>query len=562
MKKYALLMLLPFAIVATGCSGSLKKSSIFTEKFLKLNSLQMEEKYEFEVQNDVVLNLGEGVTPEQNASYDDILDLSKTDGSKGFYNLSTRTFALPVDAYKAGTPVVEESTGPIILRMFAGAKEVEGKDVIYVYDEYGTQIYTGKYGALTVSSKYAMNIKEDVWARLDVFVGAQLAAHAFYTIDWTLKEVLTPDQFYAKYPYSFMGENLIDYGHEELIERTVHSDGETRYFEFNTKKEKYVSSFTIPDAINGDTYRIGDYIYYQILTDVNERETKYDFAPTATTKKNVDTYRVNYTNGKVESVKTNFLFNSFTMNSRELISEKGIAKYYFLSGVRHFEKDKSLSPIHQNFVVDEKFNVVADVSGIDLSELTQFGDNFLIGNTVYDSKLREIGFIQGMQDADEPRIVKINGFYGLVDHTGKYLVKPVYEEIEKVLYNEETYALSKDKEIKLISISEKEEVKEIKTFTTDEYAYDSQTASFPHVIFEKKEDSKFYVLNCLDGTFTPIFEFELSDVPVCFCDSYSAVEGKFYTDANVFKRGETYHAIYNSTKTTNSIPEIYTKLFK
>ena len=563
MKKHAFLMLLPFALVITGCSGSLKKASIFNDKFLKMNCVNFEEKHEFEIQNDVVLDLGEGVTPVQNATYDDILDLSKTDGSSGFYNLSTRKMVLAVDAYKAGSTSIEKDPN-FDMRVFAGTKVVEEKDVIFVFDEYGNQLYTGKGGVLTVDSEDAWNVKENTEARLDIFVDGISVAHAFYGLNGVFKEVLTPEQFYAKYPYSFMGDNLLDYGHEELIMNSVHSDGEERYFVFNTKKEKYVSSFTIPDAISGGTYQIGDYIFYQIQTPVNEREEKYDYAPNQTTKRNVDTYRVNYLNGKTEKVNTNLIFSSIAgANSQAMFNEKGILKYYFLSGVRHFEKDKSYSPVTQNIIVDEKFNVVADVSGINLTQLEQFGDYYRIGNTVYDSQLREVGYLQDMVYGYAPRIVETRGLYGLVDHTGKYLIEPMYDVIDICFENEdEYYVLQKDDVTKFVKLTANEELKELVSFSSEKYGYDHQTSSWAHYVYENLEDSKMYVLSVLDGSFTPQFEGETGDIAVCLCESESAVNNTLYTDALVYKRGETYHALYNSTKTTYSIPEYYANLFK
>ena len=100
MKKRSLLVLLPLAIIASGCSGNLKKGSIFNAKFMKQNfaSAPVAVGYEYKAPEKVDLNLGEGVTVSKymGGTYD-VLTVIKDD-VKGYYCLTTNTFAIPLSA--------------------------------------------------------------------------------------------------------------------------------------------------------------------------------------------------------------------------------------------------------------------------------------------------------------------------------------------------------------------------------------------------------------------------------------------------------------------------------
>lgn len=566
MKKRALLTLLPFALVVTGCSGSLKKSSIFNKKFLDMNVffgmngtttnpevLNFESKFEFESQKEEVLDLGSDVTPTADLNYDDLLVLSKADGSKGYYNLATRKMAVPVEKWKNDTIEIEDvDDWGFVARFFEAVKVEDEKEFIYIYDEFGNKVYSGENGHPSLQPIYVNELEDNVGARVQIYIDGQTKAYATYAVDFSFIKAQTVEEFLAEKPYThFSDSTLARYGHPELIEvKVAETYNETRYSVFNTKKEKYISSFSIPKNISGSRLHFGDCYYYQIVNEVHEREKKYDYNE-GKKKFNVETYCVDYLTGKVSTVKTNILFKTITSNS-PLVDEKGAIKYMYVTAAKFIE-GKTISPVQHNLILGDKLNVKADVSGMPFTALTKFGDYYRINSTVYDSKMREVGYIENY--AYNAHIVTVDNLAGIVDHTGKYLVEPIYDYVDYI--TEDNFILRKDDTTRVIKLNEKEEVVDIVSFTNKEYLWSTNTASRSHRVYEKVEDSKLYVLNLLDGTFAPQSEPETGDVPIANCEGAGALSYTISTDAFVFQRGSEYHAIYYTTHIINSLPEAF-----
>ena len=571
MKKRALLTLLPFALVVTGCSGSLKKSSIFNKKFLDLNTflgmngsrnnpddLYFDDKYEYEGEKEVVLDLGADVTAAPQGSYDDLLTLSKADGSKGCFNLSTKKIVVPVEKWESAITVYGVDDYGFVARFFEAVKLEDEKEVLYIYDEYGNKIYSGENGVASIQPIYVSEIEYGVGGRIQVYVDGVTRAYADYAVDFSFIKAQTVDEFIAEHPYAHMGTPLTRYGHPELIEiKVAETYNETRYTVFNTKKEKYVSSFSIPKNISGSRLlHYGDCYYYQIVNEVHEREKKYDFNE-GEEKFNVETYCVNYLTGKVSTVKSNLLFSSMSAMT-PLVSEKGVISYGYVTGAKYIDKDKTVNPIQHNLILGEKVEVKADVSGIPFLSLKKWGDFYRAGDTVYDSKMREVGYVTGAHV--NPHVVEVDNLYGIVDHTGKYLIEPIYDAIDLVTFGGDYFECYKDGTTRYVKINEKEQVVDIFSYTNKEYLWSTYTSSEAHVLLEKVEDSKMYLLNQLDGTIVPAWEPQTGDVMIVNCEGVGGMCYTLSTDAVVFQRGSEYHVVYTTTHLTHQVPEAFPRL--
>ena len=436
MKKRSLLVLLPLAIIASGCSGNLKKGSIFNAKFMKQNfaSAPVAVGYEYKAPEKVDLNLGEGVTVSKymGGTYD-VLTVIKDD-VKGYYCLTTNTFAIPLSAGLTSLDSVYTGTTaqmPKSLKFYSGSKVVEDRTVKMVFDDYGNKLYEGHYtGPVQVPmsevSRYDFDGNEYYVAT--VIVGEAVVSYAYYNVDRTLKEVLTREEYYKKFPYEAYGASLVDFGHKELRYKSVEQSGEYRYSVYNTKKGKYVSSFVVPQAAIKPHF-IGDYLIYQIRRQLPDRAEKYD-VNVNDTKYNVETYRVNYLNGKSSKIKTDLYFASSAAETQQK-NEKGVKKYLYFEQIQQINKDKTLSLVERDIVVNEKLKIVADVTGINYRYLKLFDKDHLIStnNVIYDFKLKETGVVASNNPG---HIVGVNGKYGIADYSGKYVVAPIYDSIELV----------------------------------------------------------------------------------------------------------------------------------
>ena len=551
MKKHSLLVLLPFALIVTGCGG-LGKGSIFNEKFMKRNFGDFRtSKYESEAPHKVNLDFGSGVTDVTHKG-SGILLVTKGE-ERGLFSVHNGKFVLPVDKYDAGdenTQII--SNGSLGKKFFVGRKTVEEKVYLSVYDDEANKLYEGEDGVVSITANI-MNrneIEGNEYSMAKVNIDGVMKACAIYNVDQSLKEILTEEQYANKNPYYVSGIRMSNYGHKEIymaISQEV--DVGTRCSAFNTKKGKFVSSFVIPDDVVC-TITIGDHIIYQKVRQCNERDKKYDFTTTpAGDKYNFETYSVNYLTGKETKIKTKYFFGNVN-DDLDLVNNKGIIKYEYLTGVYEVGKDKILSREAKGLVFNEKLKVVADVSGIDLTTLYNAGDYYISdNNVVYDSKLKEVGKFNSV--SNDWHIVQSNGGYGLVDHTGKFIYRPTAQMIE--LISEGYYIAYYANKIQILKMSDKEKVEVSKEILATDYTFSDYTYSMVHIILENSEH-KLFVLDLSSGS---ISELEVKGETDTLVGSYSGsyLGESLETEGSIYKSGDSYYVIRSSIKVTFSYPK-------
>ena len=498
MKKHSLLMLLPCALIATGCSG-LAKGSVFNKKFIKQNfaSNPVVTEYEVKAPERVNLNLGEGVTASKcySGGSSDLLEVTK-DGKYGRFCLTSNTYTIPLSAEITTMGNVQTPAGGI--RMFAGTKQVDGKTVGMVFDDYGNKIYEGPNGApLSVGqifkisrSEAEKNSKEYFYEK--IILGSDTVCYAFYNVDRTLSKVLTPDEFFEKYPFEAYGESLADFGHKELRYKTAAVNGETRYSVFNTKKAKFVSSFVIPEG--AVSRMVGNTIVYQIRDLLPARAEKFDYN-IGDAKYNVETFSVNYLTGKVSKINTKLLLNTTTFTDQK--NEKGYNKYLLLEQVQQINKDKTISTVEKDLIVNEKLKVVADVSGINYKSLRLFDEKHLVSDNgfIYDFKLKETGY-----SGSNTPVISVGNKKTIIDYTGKYLVSPIYDSIT-LLCEGKYYLFETEDAFKFGKINEKGAVEFYKELSKTDYSsHPASYGSFEQFkLFTKVSDSSRVMFDARTG---------------------------------------------------------------
>lgn len=542
--KKSFLFLLPLAMIAVSCNG-LQKGNIFNEKFMKRNFANREVAAEsFEAPQKVTLDLGAGVTAVADQGTAGILTVSKADDNKGLFCVYNNKYVLPVDKYDAGTlNVVTNNT--INRKFFYARKTVDAKQTIYVYDEDANKLYEGEFGALQiVGSQIARSeVEGNEHTVAQINVGGVSRAYATYNVDRTLKEVLSEEEFANKHPYVVNGERMSAFGHSDIIlTQSAQAGIGTRYAAFNEKKGKFVSSFVIPsDALI--QFTIGNHMFYQTIKSLNEREKKYDFYnPGDDTKYNYETYKVDYMTGKETKVNTKIIFAPMTA-MRNLYNNKNVVDSVYISGVREVLKGKVLSQTEYGFIFNENLKKVADVSGIALNTLREFGDYYISGeNIVYDSKLKEVG--QSTAPGTDKHIVAYGGGWGLIDHTGKFIYRPVAQQI--IAMTKGYYVALFANKLQILKMSDKEKVEIAKEIEATQYAFNSQTASNAHLILNNSE-AKAFVLDVRSGEVTekPV-KATTDELVTQFNNSFMG--NSLEVEGTVYKAGESYYVLRDSTK--------------
>ena len=555
MKKHSLLVLLPFALIVTGCGG-LGKGSIFNEKFMKRNFGNLDEQYEREALHKVSLELGTGVTAVTGAAQSGILTVSK-DENKGFFSVYANKYVLPVDNYDTtgGTSIIHNNS--LGRNFFVGKKTVEEVTTGVVYDDDANKLYEGKMGNVSITYHFLDmgEIEGNEKTLVKVNVDGVTKAYATYNLDGSLKGILSEEEYINKNPYLVDGFNLAEYGHKDIIMTMSFEAGVgTRYAAFNTKKGKFISSFVVPDD-TAAMFVLDDFVIYQRIMEVEERAKKYDFYDLDPTtyegkKYNYETYSVNYMNGKQSKINTKFVLNSI-INSFDLYNKKGVFEYEFFEGIRTVGKNKVLSTEKRSLIVDKKLKEVADVSGVAFDTLFEVGENLYQNDygVIYDEKLKEVGCINSVNN--DYHIVNYNGALGLVDHTGKIVYRPVAQDLE-YLGDGYYYALLTDK-IQILKMNDKEKVEIVKEVLSKDYELDYISASSLHLAFENSEHKE-YILDVTSGEMTEAPVPDAADtLVISFAGSF--IDSTLSIQAEVYKSGDTYYALRSSTKTTYSYPK-------
>ena len=561
--KKSLLLILPAALIVAGCSGNLKKGDIFNEKFMKQNYSVNEVTVENEGWHKTLLNLGSdinAVAPVATANVNGILRVEKTDGKVGLYSTYEDRFVLPVDTYDVGSAEAKHySNGAIQMNFFMGKKTVETVTTIYIYDEYGNLLYSGNSGAVSFNGGVIgrEDRKNDEHIAINVRVGGQIKVTATYNIKNELKEVLSFEERAEQYEYTFDGTNLKMYGHEELISTFSQQPGiGIRYQVYNTKKDKFISSFVVPENITpAEPLMVGDHLIYQVIKELHEREKKYDFYDEEQGMKyNFETYRVNYLTGKEEKINTKFVF-SLLQPRQTLLDKKGEYKYEYLNGVREIQKDKTLSLQRRAIIVDEKLKEVADVSGINLStaNIKPFGDYYIANdtNTIYDAKLKEVGKLQNAVAPDKHICIRENG-YGLVNHVGKFIFSPGARNILPLMKG--YYVASFDGNFKVLKMASEDKVEVVREFSETEYPMWYQDSSTQHLYVLDKENVA-YVYDIVSNQLTKAETIDpINDHLVGEWDGVQLVNDSIDATISIYKNGDNYYMYRTMSKTIESFP--------
>lgn len=553
-------MLLPFALIVTGCNGKLEKGSIFNEKFMKANfAPDIEKSCEYVAPTRRTLDFGEYAsdplfTIYWQSSSNNVKNFAyvTVPGKSGYFNFLENKYVLPMDTYST-TPSASAIKVAGDIRFPFNYKNEDGVITSFLYDEYGNKIFVGKTDTYVINlDSSIVGTKEGDEARTLVRVrnGEKILAYAFYNVDKTLKEVLTPEQYFEKYSHSVERESMKSYGHPELVRKNFSLDSAIRYEIFDKEKGKFISSFYSPSGV--DRFFVGDYFYYQVERVQQEREKSYDFFD-GTNKKMLETHRINYLTGKDEKIKTNIVFSECTIDT--LYDEKQNASYLYFSGVREIQKDKNLSPVERSIILNQKFKEVADVSGINFLGIMPLGEYWTVDGTIYDSKMKEVGFIEGMCDVDNPRIVEGDHGFGLVDYTGKYIVQPVYAGFDRLdvgTDKTELYYGVKGNEMKLFKV-EQEKATEVATLDTDKFNITATYGSKTHFLVQETETSKYFMFDVMSGSMTEYTPIQPSEYDYSYSVGPVTVRGGSLTfSANIYRKGAEWFAFISETKVSMS----------
>ena len=288
-------------------------------------------------------------------------------------------------------------------------------------------------------------------------------------------------------------------------------------------------------------YVAGDYFVYQEINEVEERATDYDLY-VGGTKYNVNTYRINYTNGAREDFDTRNLVvrHHEEAGMRSLFDDKGVRRYEYFEDVQYIKDDKTLEPRRYGLVLNDKMETVADVSGVSLSTILKVADGKYVdymNGIIYNNNLEEISNVDVIIHGEY-------GSYGLVNFDGKVVLAPTAQQIDD-LDNGYFRVVYKDS-FKFVHLDYATgELKVIKECSNTEYTYAGTTLDF-YVNLNGAEKS--YVLDLTTGEITELITPDLADTQLALAAGqiYGSLRAYY---AVLMKTPEGHHYIYKVSYT-------------
>ena len=568
-------MLLPFALIVTGCGGNLSKGSVFNEKFMKYNfGEEVKKEVSYEAPNKVELDLGDDVSSVAYADYvyQHLLKVTKSDGKFGIYDVAQGKYVVPVEDWNwSGANKYKHLTNGKHEVHIGRTEDDEGVAHFRAFDERGNEICSGEFtdendtqlmditGNKDKPGKIERNSREDgEYYRTFLEVGGETRCVLVFNVDGSIKEVIAADKYLEAHPYisTWGGETFAEYGNPEYVVQSKDGPNGQKYVVYNSKKNKIASQFVIPN----DTFPsvatplvIGDYFYYQRVTALHERDNKYD-ALISGTKCNIETYRVNYLTGKTEEVKTNLYLASLgsLTNSRNLYDKKGFYTLEYLNGVKEIRKDKSLGEA-RSIIVNEQLKEVADVTGITFTQtnIKPFSDGLYLASdshVVYDKNFKEVGYFNGPTAANRVVSLVAYGGKGLIDDTGKVIFGgPAVQSID-LLSVKDHYRVQYEHKFAIVKVVDQQALV-VGEYSDKDYVYSPATYGSEALIKVLDGEAKEHYLDVTTGSIIDVIAKENeTDTSIATGNTYKYYGETLKLQFNVYKRTDgSCYVIRNGT---------------
>lgn len=524
MKKTILLML-PFALGLAACSGGspLDKGNIITPKFMERNFVDTTEPVELsrDYSVDEIYEFGT-FDPAKMAPITNNYNFWKVeddDGKIGVYSLSAKKLIVEPGEYTLNDDLFTDYYpfgGQRLYFAIYGALDTENETASWhVVDELGNEVFTmetdiADYPYIDDCREIYEFEKQSENEYLVVLAGSYNYGveeqFVVYNIDYTVSRKGKLSEFGDNSNYAFGYHNTMEaYGHPELaMVQSATASGFRNSF-YNVEEKKFVASF--PFNADAQYFVAGDFVVMQELNAVEERATDYDLY-LAGNKFNVTTTKMNYTNGKVETIDTKVLFVLNETSRREVADEKGVIKYHYFEDARVIRDDKTLENQVYGFIFDESLNIAADVTGISFNNLVKLGDYYFdwVNRIVYDGKLNEVSYFPTLEEINEYGVVFEDPdeyYVGIATLDGKTIVPAKYSELEFVYQN---VILFSDVDGFGSAKIEDGQFKELVRFSWDEYSVAGAYDIYGYTYVLEDSEGEYSLLNTFNGTTSEMFE--------------------------------------------------------
>ncbi|MBQ9457586.1 MAG: hypothetical protein IJU64_03650 [Bacilli bacterium] len=239
-------------------------------------------------------------------------------------------------------------------------------------------------------------------------------------------------------------EGLRVYGHSNGTQKNVWS--------FVDAQNAPVYDFVFDASRTAILGVVGGVLNYQVREQLPKDASDYKFSISGE-KFDYHTYSIDMTKWETKEIDNypyvfigtgNAVPKSFFANAADAEAKK---YSYSLFNAYEVDTGKKVLKAGHTLLLDSELKVRGDITTMDFANngISKIGDNYLIGSRVYDGKsLAQIGSISGSRLASTDDKVYYSftdgNQYGVMDGSGKVIVKPAYRQLLPFVQNGKIYA--------------------------------------------------------------------------------------------------------------------------
>ena len=558
--KKAILFTLPLAMLVAACGGGnqgINKGNIFTAEFMEANKTVMlsENPYvaNYEIGVDEKVSLGSNVTVTNDGSNPGLVEITNSDSKTAKFSLVAGKIIAPFGFGDFSS--VPYSVAGHNFKVYKFTTTSGTTTTYYMIDEYGNELYRGDKAApapilRTLNKEERKSSQEYV----SVIIASDAGTNEFiYNVDGSLSRsgAFAPAHAAGETLGYLVQNSMKDYGHEDVVYTHAQHNNADRYYFRDIKANKSITSIEVP---NGATrFFVGDYLIYQYTVELEERATSYSFfyvgGGNVQHKCNLETYRVNYMTGAKERLERNFLFG----NQKGYFSSDKV-KRFELVDAQLIREDRSLEPDNKEYFVNDNCEMIADVSGVNFRSLIVSNGKYISKTgVVYNEKLEEVNYIQGLDTVTDPdcHVFIENGFRGICDYDAKVLEAAKNTAATRLLKG--VYTLKDPVSYRTVKLEGNSVLSEVGSFKYETYSESGIVPGTNHVK-ALSDGTVSYSYNELSGVVTPrVVSTDTEDFAVnatFFGETGKLNARVYYTSTN------DWYALRSSERAVYAIPEI------
>ncbi len=381
-----------------------------------------------------------------------LLIVKDSDNKTGVWSLFENKLIIPLSD-KYDISLIDDSIFGAYIELYNFAEE---KTAIYdiwgnVVLEEDNYLYEDVYGSKMINVDgpvFYEHVKSLTQADADA---GKLMIHNVYEVDPITKQKKLLDNY--NYGDQYQNETFkLDLTEFGLSGYYITSTIDNIYNVYNEETDQLINIINVPDGVGGRGTFYNGHIFYQNSYEVNQFSENYSYM-SGGKKYQLQTKSINMLTGEEKQLKVDYKIN--TINGFK--DDAGIIKYA-IANVFKIESKLLINDTRYNVILNNKGQIISDVSNIDFDSLIKLDENRIYDKEViYDYDLNPIFRLPSSDDyeiipSEKIIIIHDKGKFGATDYDGNVVIPFIYDSISPYFYQGKTYARREDGKLILIDL--------------------------------------------------------------------------------------------------------------